>query len=235
MISRIYEWLALIGYSHPLHPPVIHLPVGLVTAACIFLLVSRITRKDAVARTALHCVILALLTIPAAAVTGVMDWQHLYGGSWILPIRIKMGLAFLLSILLMLAWRTSPKAGLADGKAATLYVLCLVTVFGLGYAGGELVYGSRSPAAGLEDSEAHQGAVLFASQCAGCHHTDSTRDKFGPGLKGLFRRDRLPVSQRPVSETSVMDQLRHPFDRMPSYPELSEDEVQSLIVFMKTL
>ena len=36
MIESIYQILAKIGYSHPLHPPATHLPAGLIIGAFIF-------------------------------------------------------------------------------------------------------------------------------------------------------------------------------------------------------
>jgi hypothetical protein len=39
----------------------------------------------------------------------------------------------------------------------------------------------------------------------------------GPGLKGLFQKDRLPFSKRRVSEAAIADQLKKPFDRMPRF------------------
>jgi uncharacterized membrane protein len=40
MIESIYQTLAKIGYTHPLHPPATHLPAGLIIGAFIFALIA---------------------------------------------------------------------------------------------------------------------------------------------------------------------------------------------------
>ena len=87
-------------------------------------------------------------------------------------------------------------------------------------------------AAGVED-----GAALFENKgCAQCHYTDSTETKIGPGLEGLFARDRLPVSGRPVTSENIRRQLQNPYDAMPSFADrLTEDQTAHLVVYLKSL
>lgn len=87
------------------------------------------------------------------------------------------------------------------------------------------------------ESQATLGAALFNNQgCTHCHYTESTKNKIGPGLKGLFDRDKLPVSQRPVNEKNVRKQLKNPYENMPSYADrLSQEEFDQLISYLKTL
>ena len=82
-----------------------------------------------------------------------------------------------------------------------------------------------------------QGATLFSEKgCAQCHYADSKDTKTGPGLKGLFSRESLPVSGGPVTEASIRDQLLTPYRNMPSFADrLSEDEIDHLIEYLKTL
>lgn len=234
-MSWLYEWLARIGYDHPLHPPVTHVPVGLVVGAFLFLLASRVLRSESLVGTAKHCAVLALLAAPVAAFLGVMDWQHFYGGAWVFPIRMKALLACVLVLLLVLAWKISPTSGLAPTGATAIYALCLLTVAGLAFFGGELVYGPKLPDTANDDVQVQQGSVLYAESCAMCHYSDSTETKIGPGLKNLFQNERLPVSQKPVSTAAVADQLKHPFDRMPAFPDLTDEQVEALVAYLKTL
>lgn len=234
-MSWLYEWLGSVGYHHPLHPPVTHIPVGLVVGAVIFLMTSRALHNESLARTAKHCVILALLAAPVAVLLGVMDWQHFYGGARLAPIRIKSVLAGALIPMLVLAWKVSPKTGPVRNYAIAVYALCLAAVSGLGFFGGELVYGSKTPNAAMDDARVQQGTELFAESCALCHYGDSTQTKIGPGLKGLFQRDRLPFSHKAVSAASIAEQLKKPFDRMPPFPDLTDEQVQSLVSYLKTL
>lgn len=82
-----------------------------------------------------------------------------------------------------------------------------------------------------------QGAMLFQKKgCVGCHFTDSRETKFGPGLKGLFDRQRLPESGRPATAINVRRQLINPYQKMPSFAgKLSEKQIESLIEYLKTL
>ncbi len=45
MIDFIFQAFGKMGYTHPLHPPVTHLSVGLVAAAFIFALVALVFRR----------------------------------------------------------------------------------------------------------------------------------------------------------------------------------------------
>ncbi len=84
---------------------------------------------------------------------------------------------------------------------------------------------------------AREGAVLFKEKgCADCHFVDRTDTKVGPGLKGLFKRDTLPVSGRAMSEANIRKQLTSPFRAMPSYAKrLSDGQIEALIAFLKAL
>ena len=117
----------------------------------------------------------------------------------------------------------------------SLYVLCLFSVIGLGYFGGELVYGTKAPAAEISEGPAADGAMVFSRNCSACHLTDSTAVKIGPGLKGVFKGDTFPLSGWPVSEENVRKQLQEPFDKMPPFGHLTPEQVDSLIAYLKTL
>jgi hypothetical protein len=40
MIEFIYQFLAKFGYTHPLHPVLTHIPIGMVMGAFLFLLIA---------------------------------------------------------------------------------------------------------------------------------------------------------------------------------------------------
>ena len=80
-----------------------------------------------------------------------------------------------------------------------------------------------------------RGEQVFSAACTFCHFTDTTERKVGPGLQGLFRRERLPVSGDPVSEARVRRQIRQGSGAMPPHPHLSEADVTALIDYLKTL
>ncbi|MGB5983882.1 MAG: cytochrome c [Desulfobacterales bacterium] len=82
-----------------------------------------------------------------------------------------------------------------------------------------------------------EGALLFESKgCVQCHYPDLRETQVGPGLKGLFERDRLPVSGKPLSEANVRQQLETPYQNMPAYADrLSQAQREALIGYLKEL
>lgn len=82
----------------------------------------------------------------------------------------------------------------------------------------------------------HSGAALFEEKgCARCHYAERRETKGGPGLKGLFDRQELPVSGRSVNEQNVWRQLEDPYQNMPSFAGLSEEEKNQIIQYLQTL
>src|SRR5579862_4549538 len=58
-----------------------------------------------------------------------------------------------------------------------------------------LALGSAAPQEDKKDApktaakgDAAKGKAVFEDNCAICHNADSTEDKVGPGLKGLFKK-----------------------------------------------
>ena len=95
-----------------------------------------------------------------------------------------------------------------------------------------LVVGSSPAFAGKGDAE--KGKEVF-QQCAVCHNADSTEKKMGPGLKGLFSRDKMNNGKKPTDAT-VREKVDEGGNGMPAYKEmLSDDEKDDLIAYLKTL
>lgn len=103
MIEFMYQMLQRVGYTHPLHPAVTHVSAGLVIGGFIFSLGALFLRKQILAQTAHHCIILALIALVPTIMLGLMDWQHNYAGAWLFPIKIKLFIAGLLLIFLSIA------------------------------------------------------------------------------------------------------------------------------------
>jgi cytochrome c len=82
--------------------------------------------------------------------------------------------------------------------------------------------------------DAAKGKEVF-EQCAVCHNADSTDKKMGPGLKGLFKRDKLANGKK-ITDATVRDQIEQGGNGMPSYKDmLSDTEKDDLIAYLKTL
>jgi cytochrome c len=82
--------------------------------------------------------------------------------------------------------------------------------------------------------DAAKGKEVFG-QCAVCHDAESTDKKMGPGLKGLFKHEKL-VSGKKVTDATVRDQIDNGGNGMPPYKDLlSDTEKDDLIAYLKTL
>jgi uncharacterized membrane protein len=166
MFDLIYDFLGKIGYHHPIHPTEVHMPIGLVVGGVVFVLTALIFRRERLVLTTRHCVILAFIWVFPTMLLGFMDWQHFYGGAWLFPIKVKVILAPLLAGLLFLGILFGKRFGPAARPTLTVYFLSLCMVVALGYFGGQLVYGNRTPASTETYKE---GEKLFHANCGACH------------------------------------------------------------------
>jgi len=82
--------------------------------------------------------------------------------------------------------------------------------------------------------DAAKGKVVF-EQCAVCHNADSDEKKMGPGLKGLFKKDKMANGKKP-SDATVMSKINDGGNGMPAYKDmLSDTEKDDLLAYLKTL
>lgn len=166
MFDSIYEFLAKLGYSHPIHPTQVHIPIGLIIASVLFIYITVILRRSSLERTVRHCIILAFIWIFPTMLFGYMDWQHFYAGAWLFPIKIKLAATTFLTLLLLLAVIIAHRKGAASKTAVTIYTLCFLAVAVLGYFGGQLVYGVKKASVPASYSI---GQKLFVTNCNVCH------------------------------------------------------------------
>ena len=86
--------------------------------------------------------------------------------------------------------------------------------------------------AGKGDSA--RGKAVF-EQCAVCHNADSDEKKMGPGLKGLYKKDKMANGKKPT-DAAVKAQIDEGGNGMPAYKDmLSDAEKDDLIAYLKTL
>jgi uncharacterized membrane protein len=166
MFNFVYEFLARLGYTHPIHPTEVHMPIGLVVAAFIFAWIALLLRRPNLAQTARTCVTLAFIWIFPTILFGIMDWQHYYAGAMLFPIKMKLVFAPTLLVLLAAAVILGYKKGAESKAVLAIYCLSFVTVIILGYFGGQLVYGLKGPA---PPTDVKAGAQIFSVNCKGCH------------------------------------------------------------------
>lgn len=140
MIESLYAFLAKIGFTHPLHPAFTHIPMGMVMGCFFFGFIAWNRKKEEFHKTCLHCSTLAFLFTVPTIIAGIFDWQHLYGGRYLPLIIIKMVLAAILVGLLgyslvLNRQNNNPR------KLFFIYALCLGCAIGLGFSGGQLIFG----------------------------------------------------------------------------------------------
>ncbi|HKL01152.1 MAG TPA: DUF2231 domain-containing protein [Desulfotignum sp.] len=141
MTEIIFEFLHKIGFTHPVHPALTHIPMGMVMGAVVFRLAAFLPRMKILAKTGYHCVVLALLGVAPTVFTGYLDWQYRYGGIWEFLIVLKMVLAGILTILLLVVVIKDDPENPGLDRRTGFYLLLVLVAIGLGYSGGELQYG----------------------------------------------------------------------------------------------
>jgi cytochrome c len=84
-------------------------------------------------------------------------------------------------------------------------------------------------------SEVPAGKLVFGQRCAVCHFDESTADKIGPGLKGLYARGKF-ASGRKVDDAAVASCITRGGKDMPAYRDvLKPGQLQALVAYLKTL
>lgn len=141
MTELIFNLLEMVGFTHPLHPGLTHIPMGMVMGAFFFGLIAVGLKKTEFLQSANHCMGLGLLFIPPTIIAGLLDWQHKFEGTWETLIVIKMVLAVVITIIMGIAFQLGRKDETDPKILFALYVLCLICAAGLGFSGGELQYG----------------------------------------------------------------------------------------------
>jgi mono/diheme cytochrome c family protein len=81
---------------------------------------------------------------------------------------------------------------------------------------------------------AEKGKAVF-QQCGVCHNADSDQKKMGPGLKGLFKKDKLANGKK-LTDANIRAKIEEGGNGMPAYKDMLTDaEKNNLIAYLKTL
>jgi uncharacterized membrane protein len=142
-MDHIYKFFDAIGYANLFHAPLTRMPTGLVVGAAVLAFLSYRYKRPDFAKTSRYLLILALFFLIPATLSGIMDWQHNYGGVWVFAIQIKIILSVLLMPLLSLGIYMTGKAEVCDKSILAIYVLYFLIVVVLGYLGGGMVMGGK--------------------------------------------------------------------------------------------
>jgi uncharacterized membrane protein len=141
MIELVYQTLAKFGYSHPLHPAMTHIPMGMIIGGFLFAVGSTVMKKDDLAIAAHYCYTLALIFVLPTMMLGYMDWQYKFDGEWNRLILTKIILAVMLTLMLLVTFFYGKNVKVDIKQKLIFYVICFVIAMGLGFIGGELQYG----------------------------------------------------------------------------------------------
>jgi uncharacterized membrane protein len=224
IIDGTYHLFDKLGYLHPIHAPLTHFPIAGVVFVWILAILALLFRNQNMAKAARYSLILAFVFTIPTILTGYMDWQYFYAGVWSFEIKAKLILAFALLILLVAALYVG-RGGAGESVASILlYAVCFLTVSGLGYFGGNLVF-ARQPNRVPEAYKA--GQKLFDARCGACH----------PHGGNIFDA-KLPLQGSPKLKdfTTFVDYLHNPLlpdgsrGMMPAFPpsRLSEPQDRQL-------
>ncbi len=93
----------------------------------------------------------------------------------------------------------------------------------------------NKPAPGTTTPEIEKGKAIYIKRCAVCHFAGSDAKKVGPGLKGLVKRGKF-ADGKAVTDDSLRAWIDNGGKNMPGFKAiLGAEQVQELIVYLKTL
>jgi len=185
-IDALYGFLGTLGFTDPLHPAIVHIPIGLVIGAFVFFAVALVFKRKQLVLTARHASILALVFAVPSILFGALDWIHFYHAAPIPAIRIKMALATILLVLLVLGIILGGKGKSRSAAMLAIYACSFLCVIALGWFGAGLIYArGASPTRQSAVSAAPAASSASAAQQASPMPSAALPAGFAAG-KGLF-------------------------------------------------
>jgi mono/diheme cytochrome c family protein len=128
----------------------------------------------------------------------------------------------------------SRKSGIENSRR---FALCLgVSAVMLCFLGGCDVQRRKSDAELGLNPQQIAGRRIYDNYCDRCHSPYSSRGRQGPSMKGVFRRQYLPMSGMPANDDRVTDVVRLGRNKMPGYaPVLNQQQISDLLSYLHTL
>jgi len=80
------------------------------------------------------------------------------------------------------------------------------------------------------------GRHIYDQYCDRCHLPYSSKKRQGPSLKGVFKREDLPVSGMPANDDRVKDVIRMGRNKMDGFGNvLTDEQINDLLAYLHTL
>lgn len=81
-----------------------------------------------------------------------------------------------------------------------------------------------------------EGKQIFRGRCSRCHLVTSTKERLGPGLKGLFQQEKMSGTGLAPTDDNVRKLIMKGSRSMPPFRGvLTEEQVDDLIAYLRTL
>ena len=81
-----------------------------------------------------------------------------------------------------------------------------------------------------------EGKKIFRGRCSRCHLATSTKERLGPGLKGLFEQEKLLRTGLAATDGNVRKVIVNGSRSMPPFGRVITDEqLDDLIAYLRTL
>jgi uncharacterized membrane protein len=223
LIRTFYQFVDKLGFSHPIHAIIVHLPIGFIVGAFIFGSIAFLFNRERLALSARDCTILATLFYFPVVLFGFTDWVHYYGAAWLPAIKTKIILSGILLVLL-LATLYLELVGKKNSKWALqlTYTGSLIAVVLIGWNGANLIYGT-DPQSILQPYKT--GYMVFLNECNSCHpQGGNTMDKTKP----------LSNSPELKDLDTFISFLRKSGEIMPSFPaqKIPDHEAEELYQYI---
>lgn len=130
--------------------------------------------------------------------------------------------------------RTNQPSRIGDFKRFSVR-LCILAVMLLLFAGCDVQRRKSDAELGL-NAQQIAGRHVYDSYCDRCHAPYSSRGRQGPGMKGVFQRQYLPLSGLPANDDRVTDIVRFGRNKMPGYGQvLTQQQIADLLAYLHTL
>jgi mono/diheme cytochrome c family protein len=120
-------------------------------------------------------------------------------------------------------------------ETPTLFAFCIFLVMLWPLAGCDTQRRESDAELGL-NSQQSAGRRLYDTYCDRCHAPYSSSGRQGPGMKGVFQRQYLPMSGMPANDDRVTDIVRLGRNKMPGFAQvLSPQQISDLLAYLHTL